>query len=201
MLSRERLLDDIDGVIHSSSDGQKFETERPTVKAQHSPKYFGKGKGVVVATLVANHVPLHAELISAHDHESQWVFDLLYNNPTSRSPERVCHRAGYRRVDLLAGAATQGPGGAVRQRGTARAAGAVSAGSQCIKHGGGGRSARVDATRLAESVLLGQARPLRRVTSLLISRSQTTELATSVQRSQSPALSPTVANARCRNGM
>jgi TnpA family transposase len=28
---------DIDGVIHSSSDGQKFEVERPTVKAQHSP--------------------------------------------------------------------------------------------------------------------------------------------------------------------
>jgi hypothetical protein len=44
-------------------------------------------------------------------------------------------------------------------------------------------------------------RPLRRVISLPISRSQTTELATSVQRSQSPALNPTVANARCRNGM
>ena len=62
---------DIDGVIHSSSDGQKFETEHPTVKAQHSPKYFGLGKGVVAATLIANHVPVHAELISAHDHESQ----------------------------------------------------------------------------------------------------------------------------------
>src|SRR5262249_48460446 len=77
---------DIGGVVHSSSDGQKFEAERPTVKAQHSPKYFGLGKGVVSATLVANHVPLHAELISAHDHESQWVFDLLYNNPTEIQP-------------------------------------------------------------------------------------------------------------------
>lgn len=77
---------DIDGVVHSSSDGQKFEADRPTVKAQYSPKYFGKGKGVVAATLVANHVPLHAELISAHDHESQWVFDLLYNNPTDIRP-------------------------------------------------------------------------------------------------------------------
>ncbi len=77
---------DIDGVIHSSSDGQKFETAHPTVKAQHSPKYFGLGKGVVAATLVANHVPVHAELISAHDHESQWVFDLLYNNPTEIQP-------------------------------------------------------------------------------------------------------------------
>lgn len=77
---------DSDGVIHSSSDGQKFEVDHPTVKAQHSPKYFGLGKGVVAATLVANHVPVHAELISAHDHESQWVFDLLYNNPTDIHP-------------------------------------------------------------------------------------------------------------------
>lgn len=77
---------DIDGVIHSSSDGQKFEVARPTVKAQHTPKYFGLGKGVVAATLVVNHVPVHAELISAHDHESQWVFDLLYNNPTDIQP-------------------------------------------------------------------------------------------------------------------
>jgi TnpA family transposase len=77
---------DIDGVIHSSSDGQKFETDHPTVKAQHSPKYFGLGKGVVSVTLVANHVPVHAELISAHDHESQWVFDLLVGNPTDIQP-------------------------------------------------------------------------------------------------------------------
>ncbi|MBA3468864.1 MAG: Tn3 family transposase [Herpetosiphonaceae bacterium] len=40
------------------------------------------GKGVVAATLVANNAPINAELISAHDHESQWVFDLLFNNTT-----------------------------------------------------------------------------------------------------------------------
>jgi TnpA family transposase len=77
---------DIDGVIYSSSDGQKFETAHSTFKAQHSSKYFGLGKGVVSATLVINHVPIHARLISAHDHESQWVFDLLYNNPTTIQP-------------------------------------------------------------------------------------------------------------------
>jgi TnpA family transposase len=77
---------DIDGVIHSSSDGQKFEAAHSTVKAQFSPKYFGRNKGVVAITLVASGVPVHAELISAHDHESQWVFDLLYNNPTNIQP-------------------------------------------------------------------------------------------------------------------
>ncbi len=33
-------------------------------------------------TLVANHVPVNAEMIGAHDHESQFVFDLLFNNTT-----------------------------------------------------------------------------------------------------------------------
>ena len=30
----------------------------PTVKARHSRKYFGRGKGIVAYTLLANHVPL-----------------------------------------------------------------------------------------------------------------------------------------------
>ncbi len=32
---------DIDDTVHSSSDGQKFETQIHTVNARHSPKYFG----------------------------------------------------------------------------------------------------------------------------------------------------------------
>jgi hypothetical protein len=32
--------------------------ERPTVKARHSRKYFGRAKGVVAYTLLCNHVPL-----------------------------------------------------------------------------------------------------------------------------------------------
>ncbi len=40
----------------------------------------------MAATLVANHVPAHAKLISAHDLRSRWVFDLLYNNPTNIQP-------------------------------------------------------------------------------------------------------------------
>jgi TnpA family transposase len=77
---------DVGGVVHSSSDGQKFETALPTFQARHSPKYFGLGKGVVANTLVANHVPVNAQLISAHDHESQFVFDLLFNNTTDIQP-------------------------------------------------------------------------------------------------------------------
>ncbi len=74
-------------VVHSSSDGQKFETALPTFNARYSPKYFGLNKGVVAYTLVANHVPVNADMIGAHDHESQFVFDLLFNNTTDIHPE------------------------------------------------------------------------------------------------------------------
>ncbi len=77
---------DLGGVVHSSSDGQKFETAVHTFHARHSPKYFGLNKGVVAYTLIANHVPINARIIGAHEHESQFVFDLLVNNTTDIQP-------------------------------------------------------------------------------------------------------------------
>ncbi|CAA9372216.1 MAG: Transposase, partial [uncultured Chloroflexia bacterium] len=77
---------DLGGVVHSSSDGQKFETALPSFNARHSPKYFGLNKGVVAYTLVANHVPINARIIGAHEHESHFVFDLLFNNTTEIQP-------------------------------------------------------------------------------------------------------------------
>lgn len=72
----------LDGQVHSSSDGQKFETQTDTVNARHSPKYFGLKKGIVSYSLVANHIPINAQVIGANEHESHYVFDLLYNNTT-----------------------------------------------------------------------------------------------------------------------
>src|SRR5580692_554095 len=54
--------------------------ERPTVKARHSRKYFGRGKGVVAYTLLCNHVPLQGWLIGAHEYEAHHVFDIWYRN-------------------------------------------------------------------------------------------------------------------------
>jgi len=54
-------------ILHGSVDGQKFETADPTIKARHSRKYFGRGKGVVAYTLLANHIPLQSQLIGAHE--------------------------------------------------------------------------------------------------------------------------------------
>ena len=81
-------LYDIDNVVHSSSDGQRIETQIDTFNARHSPKYFGLQKGVSAYTIVANHVPLYAKVIGAHEHESHYVFDLLYNNTSDIKPER-----------------------------------------------------------------------------------------------------------------
>ncbi len=77
---------DLGGHVHSSSDGQKFESQRPTITARHSPKYFGLKKGMVDYSLVASHLPIGARVIGAHEHESHYVFDLLKNNTTDIRP-------------------------------------------------------------------------------------------------------------------
>lgn len=101
---------DIGEQVHSSSDGQRFETQTDTFNARHSPKYFGLQKGVSGYTLVANHVPINAKIIGTHEHESHYVFDLLHNNTSDIRPERhstdthgtnqvnfwILHAFGYR---------------------------------------------------------------------------------------------------------
>ena len=61
---------DLGDTLHSSRDGQKFETRLHTITARHSPTYFGLHKGVVSYTLVANHIPVNATIIGANEHES-----------------------------------------------------------------------------------------------------------------------------------
>ena len=77
---------DVGDALHSSSDGQKFESQIQTINSRHSPKYFGLKKGIVSYTLVANHIPISARIIGANEHESHYVFDLLFNNTTDIQP-------------------------------------------------------------------------------------------------------------------
>jgi TnpA family transposase len=76
----------IDVMIHSSSDGQKFETQRHTIRSRHSPKYFGLKKGITNYTGVANHVPFNTRIIGANESESHYVYDILANNTTDIRP-------------------------------------------------------------------------------------------------------------------
>jgi TnpA family transposase len=77
----------IGDIIHSSSDGQKFETQIHTLRSRHSPKYFGLKKGVTNYTGVANHVPFNARIIGANESESHYVYDILANNTTDIRPD------------------------------------------------------------------------------------------------------------------
>jgi len=78
-----RFRGDLGDALHSSSDGQKFETSIHTLNARHSPKYFGLKKGVVSYTLVANNIPINAYIIGANEHESHYLF----NNTTDIQPD------------------------------------------------------------------------------------------------------------------
>ena len=78
---------DIGNVVHSSSDCQKFETGVRTFNARHSPRYLGMKKGIVPCTTLANHVPINARNIGADEHESHFVFDMIFNNSTDIQPE------------------------------------------------------------------------------------------------------------------
>ena len=77
----------IGDVIHSSSDGQKFETQFHTTRSRYSPKYFGLKKGITNYTGVVNHVPFNARIIGANESESHYVFDILANNTTEIKPD------------------------------------------------------------------------------------------------------------------
>ena len=74
------------GALHSSSDGQKFATHINPIHARYSPTYFGLKKGLVSYSLVANHIPINAEIIGANEPESPEVFDLLFNTTTAIQP-------------------------------------------------------------------------------------------------------------------
>lgn len=73
-------------ILYGSVDGQKFEVLTPTAKARYSRKYYKKGRGVVAYTLLSNHVPIQGEIISDHDHESNFVFDIWYGNTSLINP-------------------------------------------------------------------------------------------------------------------
>ncbi len=81
-----RYLNIEEEIIHGSIDGQKFDTQIYTINSRYSPKYFALGKGITSLTLVANHIPINAKIIGAHEHESYFVFDLLYNNTSDVDP-------------------------------------------------------------------------------------------------------------------
>ena len=88
--------------IHVSLDGQKVESKYLTIKARNSSKYFGRSKGVVSYTLVANHVPISTMIIGANEHESNFVLDMVLNNSTDIEIAAIASDMhGINRVNFL----------------------------------------------------------------------------------------------------
>ena len=74
-------------LLHGSLDGIKLATERETLLARHSPKYFGLDKGVTGYFMIVNHVPVNTVIHGSNEHESHFLFDLVYNNESDVQPD------------------------------------------------------------------------------------------------------------------
>lgn len=75
--------------LYGSVDGQKMGVEHPTIKARHSKKYFGRGRGMVSYGMLVNHNHVMGDTIGTNEHESYFVFDIHYNNITDIVPDAI----------------------------------------------------------------------------------------------------------------
>lgn len=72
--------------LHTSSDGQKFETTKPSLNANYSFKYFGKKQGVSAYTFIdERNIFWHSLVFSAAERESAYVIDGLMRNEVIKS--------------------------------------------------------------------------------------------------------------------
>lgn len=83
-------------LLHTASDGQKFEVRGESLAAGRSFKYFGQGQGVSAYTFVdERHILWHSLMISAADRESAYVIDGLMCNDVIKSDIHSTDSHGY----------------------------------------------------------------------------------------------------------
>ena len=83
-------------VLHTASDGQKFEVRGESLHAGRSFKYFGQGQGISAYTFVdERHFLWHSLMISASDRESAYVIDGLMHNDVVKSDIHSTDTHGY----------------------------------------------------------------------------------------------------------
>ena len=83
-------------VLHTASDGQKFEVRDESLHASRSFKYFGQWQGVSAYTFVDERNFLwHSLMISASDRESAYVIDRLIHNDVVKSDIHSTDTHGY----------------------------------------------------------------------------------------------------------
>jgi TnpA family transposase len=86
-------------VLHTSSDGQKFEVAVDSLNANYSFKYVGKDKGVSVVTFIdMRDFMWHSTVISAAEREAAYVIDGLMHNDVIKSDIHSTDTHGYSEI-------------------------------------------------------------------------------------------------------
>jgi TnpA family transposase len=86
-------------VLHTSSDGQKFEVAVDSLNANYSYKYLGKDKGVSVVSFIdMRNLGWHSTVISSAEREAAYVIDGLMHNDVIKSDVHSTDTHGYAEI-------------------------------------------------------------------------------------------------------
>jgi len=86
-------------VLHTSSDGQKFEVAVDSLNANYSYKYLGKDKGVSVVSFIdMRDLMWHSTVISSSEREAAYVIDGLMHNDVIKSDIHSTDTHGYSEI-------------------------------------------------------------------------------------------------------
>ncbi len=81
-LSIFKIWNLLDDKLLADADGQKFATTDSTIQSRYSKKNFGKGRGISLYTLIANHVAVTASNLGLNEYEGHCLYDMVYSNKT-----------------------------------------------------------------------------------------------------------------------
>ncbi len=98
-LALPQIYRQADGLLHTSSDGAKFEVAVDSLHAAYSFKYFGQEKGVNACTFIdMRHFLYHSLIISAAEKEAAFVIDGLMHNDVVKSDIHSTDTGGYSEI-------------------------------------------------------------------------------------------------------
>jgi TnpA family transposase len=87
------------GMLHTSSDGQKYGVAVESLNANYSFKYLGKEPGVSSYTFIdERHFLWHHDVISAAEREAAYVIDGLMHNDVIKSDSHSTDTHGYSEI-------------------------------------------------------------------------------------------------------
>ena len=90
-------------VLHTSSDGQKFEVAVDSFNSNYSFKYLGKDKGVSVVSFIdMRDLMWHSTVISSAEREAAYVIDGLMHNDVIKSDVHSTDTHGYSEIIFAA---------------------------------------------------------------------------------------------------